>query len=139
MTFKSLALAAVTATLLSGTALAQTDNPLKMQPSGTQGSPEPQTQVQTNEKAKMAPTDTTTTQSTGTQGSPEPQTQALMDDKTKMAPFYTDEAMTTMKTGEEFTAAFNAMSAEDQQRLRDECMNTTSPRDEFCEGIKNIQ
>lgn len=139
MTFKSLALAAVTATLLSGVALAQTDNPLKTQPTGTQGSPEPQTQVQTNDKAKMAPTDTTTTQSTGTQGSPEPQTQALMDDKTKMAPFYTDEAMTTMKTGEEFRSAFNAMSAEDQQRLRDECLNSTSQREEFCEGIRNIQ
>jgi hypothetical protein len=134
MTFKSLALAAVTATLLSGAALAQTDNPLTP-PSGTQGSPEPQTQTQD----AMTPTDQTTTQSTGTQGSPEPQTQALMDDKTKMAPFYTDEAMTTMKTGEEFRSAFNAMSAEDQQRLRDECLNSTSQRDEFCEGIKNIQ
>jgi hypothetical protein len=108
MTFKSLALAAVTATLLSGAALAQSS-------------------------------DTTTTQSTGTQGSPEPQTQVLMNDKAKMAPFYSDEAMTTLKTGDEFKSAFQAMSAEDQQRLRDECQNSTSPRDTFCEGLKTFQ
>ena len=105
MTLKSLALAAVTATLLSGAALAQS-------------------------------TDAATTQATGTQGSPEPQTQVLMNDKAKMAPFYSDEAMTTLKSGDEFKAAFQAMSMEDQQRLRDECQNTTSPRATFCDSIE---
>ena len=87
--------------------------------------------------AALAQTDNPTTGSTGTQGSPEPGT--ILEDNAKMAPFYTDAEMKQMKTGDEFKAAFQSMSAEDQKRLRDECMNVSSPRAAFCESVKAIQ
>ncbi len=62
-----------------------------------------------------------------------------LEDKTLMTPFYTDDSMTTLRTGDEFNAAFNAMSSEDKERVRSECANSTSPREAFCESIKNIQ
>ena len=65
---------------------------------------------------------------------------ALDDAQRQMrAPFYTDEAMTTMKTGDEFAAAWSAMYADDQVKIRQECANSTSPEDEFCRGIENIK
>lgn len=100
MTLKSFALAAATVTLLSGAALAQTDN--------------------------------MTTNAT-------PPTGSTLEDKTLMGPFYTDESMKTMKTGDEFTAAWNAMSSEDKDRVRADCENNVSLRAQFCEGIKGLQ
>jgi len=87
--------------------------------------------------AAIAQTDQTQTNSTGTQGSTPPG--AVLEDQTKMKPFYSDEAMTTLRTGDEFTAAFNAMSSEDRERVRTECHNSTSTRAAFCESLKNIQ
>lgn len=75
--------------------------------------------------------------STATDGNPPPGT--MLEDKTKMAPFYKDEGMMELRTGDEFKAALQAMSAEDQQRLRDECQNNTSPRATFCEGLKAVE
>lgn len=80
----------------------------------------------------LAQTDQTQTNSTTPTG-------GVLEDQMKMKPFYTDESMTTLRTGDEFTAAFNAMSSEDRDRVRAECQNSTSPREAFCEAIKNIQ
>lgn len=111
MTFKSLALAAVTVTLVAGgAAFAQTDS-------------------------------TTTNATSGTQGSPPPgaQTEELQNNNAMMAPFYTDESMTTMKSGEEFNTAWMKMSGEDKDRVKAACENSTSLKDEFCESIKNLE
>lgn len=76
-------------------------------------------------------TDTKTNSTTGST--------ALDQEQREMrAPFYTDDSMTTLRSGDEFTSAWNAMSATDQERIRQECANSTSPEDEFCRSIENI-
>jgi hypothetical protein len=105
MSFKTFALAAAAATMLTGAALAQTST---------------------------APTDNTTTNATTPSGS-------SLEDKTLMGPFYTDESMTTLKTGDEFNTAWMKMSGEDKDRVRADCENSSSLRDDFCQGIRGIE
>jgi hypothetical protein len=78
-------------------------------------------------------------QSSSTTGSVEKSTALDQAQRQMRAPFYTDDTMATMRTGDEFSAAWTAMSADDQQSIRDQCANSTSPEDEFCRGIENIQ
>lgn len=64
--------------------------------------------------------------------------QMMMNDKEKMKAFYSDADMKTLRPSEEFKAAFMAMSADDQAKLRQECQNSTSQKDEFCVSLKSI-
>lgn len=79
----------------------------------------------------------TTNSATGAQGSTPPG--AILDDNTKMQPFYTDSEMKTMRTGDEFKSAWMGMSAEDRDRVKNECQNTNSPKASFCESVKMMQ
>ena len=64
---------------------------------------------------------------------------SILDDDAAMAPFYTDKSMTKLRTGEEFTQAYNAMSGEDKERVWAECKNTKSPRAAICDSIRELQ
>jgi hypothetical protein len=82
---------------------------------------------------------TNTVDDTNTASTNSPKANSLLENKEMMGSFYTDDSMTTMRTGDEFKSAFNAMSSEDRDRLRTECENSTSQKDEFCNAIKDIQ
>ena len=89
--------------------------------------------------AAMAQTDQTDNTNTNSVGDSTSSTALDQAQRQMRAPFYTDDTMTTMRTGDEFTAAWTAMSADDQQSIRDQCANNVSPEDEFCRSIQDIQ
>ncbi|MEO9340145.1 hypothetical protein ABFT80_22190 [Mesorhizobium sp. SB112] len=63
----------------------------------------------------------------------------IMDNPTVMSPFYTDESMKTLRSKEEVMGMYGKMAAEDQAKIKEECANVTSPRDSFCETIKDAK
>ncbi|MCV3240613.1 hypothetical protein [Mesorhizobium sp. ZC-5] len=46
---------------------------------------------------------------------------SMMNDSAKMAPFFTDSGMMKMRSDDEISASFKAMSAEDQAAMKKEC------------------
>lgn len=64
---------------------------------------------------------------------------SALDNKDMMAPFYTDAEMKTMKSDEEFKAAWMAMTQEDREKVSKEC-DTDSEKlhNDFCEMTKQL-
>ena len=65
-------------------------------------------------------------------------TGARLDNKEMMGSFYTDSEMQSVKTGDEFSAAYNALSSEDKEAIANECNLENSPRATFCNQVKGM-
>jgi hypothetical protein len=65
---------------------------------------------------------------------------SALDDPAKMTPFYTDATMKTMRTDDEFKAAWMAMAQEDRDAITKECGDdvTGKPHDNFCSKTKQL-
>ena len=76
---------------------------------------------------------------TGTAFSAGGNTSAL-DDPAKMAPFFTDAGMKTMKSADEFKAAWMAMKEEDRAGMTKECGDEAIAKshDNFCKMTKQL-
>ena len=60
-----------------------------------------------------------------------------LDEPDNMAPFFTDSSMKTMKSGDDFKAAFMAMPMEKQETMKKECNDPmmSKPHAEFCADV----
>ncbi|MHA6688659.1 hypothetical protein [Mesorhizobium sp. A556] len=78
--------------------------------------------------------DTSTATPTAT---PDP---SVFDKQETMAPFYTDSAMKTMKSDEDFKAAWMAMSKEDQDAVMKGCGDEAIAKEhnDFCASTKKL-
>ncbi|MGN6306029.1 MAG: hypothetical protein ACTHNH_14505 [Mesorhizobium sp.] len=66
-------------------------------------------------------------------------TTSALDNKDMMAPFYTDSNMKTMKSDDEFKAAWMAMKQEDRDMITKECSTDTEKlHNDFCEKTKKL-
>jgi hypothetical protein len=69
---------------------------------------------------------------------------SALDDPQKMQPFYTDSTMKTMRSGDEFRAAWTALTPDDQTSMRTACAdeaknaNPTNTHPEFCSNVKAL-
>lgn len=55
------------------------------------------------------------------------------EDKALYQPFYTDDTMGTMRSDDEFAAAWTAMTAENQAKVREQCVAPANDRlKDFC-------
>ncbi|CDX17730.1 conserved exported hypothetical protein [Mesorhizobium sp. ORS 3324] len=67
---------------------------------------------------------------------------SALDDPAKMQPFYTDSTMKKMRSSDEFTRAWKALTAEDQKMIVAACAdeakkaNATNTHPEFCSSVK---
>jgi len=63
-----------------------------------------------------------------------------LDDPAKMSPFFTDAGMKTMKSADEFKAAWMAMKEEDRAGIMKECGDEAIAKehDNFCKMTKQI-
>lgn len=55
-----------------------------------------------------------------------------------MKPFYTDESMTTVKTGDDFVAAYKSMSPEDLAMMKEMCAQSASQKDTTCVSFNAV-
>lgn len=64
---------------------------------------------------------------------------SALDSKDKMTPFYTDADMNTIKSDEDFKAAWMAMTQEDRDQFSKECDSDTEKlHNDFCEKTKRL-
>ena len=62
-----------------------------------------------------------------------------LDNAEMMSPFYTDSGMKTMKSDEEFKAAWMAMKEEDRAKMSKECdTDTEKLHNDFCAKTKQL-
>jgi hypothetical protein len=66
-------------------------------------------------------------------------TTSALDNKDMMGAFYTDADMKTMKSDDEFKAAWMALKPEDRDTITKECSNDTEKlHNDFCEMTKKL-
>ncbi|MHA6646255.1 hypothetical protein [Mesorhizobium sp. A623] len=64
---------------------------------------------------------------------------SALDNQEMMSPFYTDSGMKTMKSDEEFKAAWMAMKQEDREKMSKECdTDTEKLHNDFCAKTKQL-
>jgi len=64
---------------------------------------------------------------------------SALDNKDMMTPFYTDADMKTMRSDDEFKAAWMALTQEDRDAVTKECSNDTEKlHNDFCEKTKQL-
>ncbi|RUV76819.1 MAG: hypothetical protein EOR30_23545 [Mesorhizobium sp.] len=69
---------------------------------------------------------------------------SALDDPAKMEPFYTDTSMTTLRSDDEFTAAWKALTDEDRMAMTKVCAdeaanaNAANTHPEFCSNVKKL-
>jgi hypothetical protein len=65
---------------------------------------------------------------------------SALDDPAKMSPFFTDAGMKTMKSADEFKAAWMAMSEEDRAGMTKACGDEAIAKehDDFCKMTKQL-
>ncbi|SJM31783.1 hypothetical protein [Mesorhizobium delmotii] len=69
---------------------------------------------------------------------------SALDDPAKMEPFYTDSSMTTLRSDDEFTAAWKALTDEDRMAMTKVCdeemanANAANTHPEFCSNVKKL-
>ncbi|MDX8479586.1 hypothetical protein RFN28_14010 [Mesorhizobium sp. VK24D] len=67
---------------------------------------------------------------------------SALDDPAKMQPFYTDSTMKKMRSSDEFTRAWKALTPADQKLIAAACddeaknANATNTHPEFCSSVK---
>ncbi|MER8827736.1 hypothetical protein NKH73_06740 [Mesorhizobium sp. M0938] len=67
---------------------------------------------------------------------------SALDDPAKMQPFYTDSSMTTLRSDDEFTKAWKALTDEDRTAMTKVCdeeaanANAANSHPEFCSSVK---
>ncbi|CAN7701908.1 hypothetical protein LJR234_005979 [Mesorhizobium amorphae] len=63
-----------------------------------------------------------------------------LDDPAKMSPFFTDAGMKTMRSADEFKAAWMAMKEEDRAAMMKECGDEAIAKehDNFCKMTKQL-
>ncbi|MBZ9943342.1 hypothetical protein LB533_19845 [Mesorhizobium sp. BR1-1-13] len=67
---------------------------------------------------------------------------SALDDPAKMQPFYTDSSMKKMRSSDEFTKAWKALTPEDQKMMMTACddeakdANAANSHPEFCSSVK---
>jgi hypothetical protein len=65
--------------------------------------------------------------------------QPMLQDMTVMGAFFTDDTMTTMRSTDEFKAAWMAMTPENQAGIKDECAKNESIKlQEFCNTVGSM-
>jgi hypothetical protein len=65
---------------------------------------------------------------------------SALDDPAKMQPFYTDSTMKTMKSDDDFKAAWMAMTQEDRDSMTKDCADDkiAPSHDPFCSKAKEL-
>lgn len=69
---------------------------------------------------------------------------SALDDPAKMQPFYTDSSMKTLRSDDEFTAAWKALTDEDRMAMTKVCdeemanANAANTHPEFCSNVKKL-
>jgi hypothetical protein len=69
---------------------------------------------------------------------------SALDDPAKMEPFYTDSSMKTLRSDDEFTKAWKALTDEDRMAMTKVCdeemanANAANSHPEFCSNVKKL-
>ncbi|HEV7255504.1 MAG TPA: hypothetical protein VGN97_20680 [Mesorhizobium sp.] len=59
----------------------------------------------------------------------------FLGNRDRIGSFFSDEDMTTMLTGDDFTSAYNAMSDEDRAQVTEECASDNGQNRAFCDAF----
>lgn len=59
----------------------------------------------------------------------------FLGNRDRLGSFFSDEGMTTLVTGDDFTNAYNALSEEDRTQITEECKSDNGQNAAFCEAF----